>query len=114
MARNSYEMIGTIKEIFEPMTFASGFTKREFVMTMEDDYPQDVKFGCIKERCALLDRVAVGARVKVRFSIRCRLYNERYYTDLEAWRIDTMDVDGSSVTYDEVDPMDGMDDPMPF
>ena len=113
MAGNTYEMIGKIKVVFEPMTFASGFTKREFVLAMEDDYPQDVKFTCVKERAALLDRVAVGDRVKVSFRIRSRLYNEKYYTDLESFKIDKMDVDGSSVSFDEAEPMPP-DDPTPF
>ncbi len=113
MASNTYEMIGAIKQIFDPMTFASGFTKREFALTMEDDYPQDVKFACVKDRAALLDRVAVGTRVKVGFRIRSRLYNERYYTDLEAFKLDKMDGDGSSVAYDEAEPQPP-DDPTPF
>jgi len=35
-----YEMSGRIKAVFEVMTFASGFTKREFVLTTENNYPQ--------------------------------------------------------------------------
>lgn len=113
MAGNTYEMIGKIKVIFEPMSFASGFTKREFVLTMEDDYPQDVKFVCVKEKCALLDRVAVGDRVKAAFRIRGNEYKERYYVDLQAFKLDKMDVDGSSVSYDEAEPPPP-DDPTPF
>ena len=36
---NTFEMSGKVKVVFEPMTFASGFMKREFVVTMEDDNP---------------------------------------------------------------------------
>jgi hypothetical protein len=32
---NTYEMSGRVKVVFAPMSFASGFTKREFVLTME-------------------------------------------------------------------------------
>ena len=114
MASNTYEMTGAIKTIFEPMTFASGFTKREFVLSMEDDYPQDVKFACVKDRTALLERVALGNRVKVGFRIRSREYKERFYTDLEAFRIDTLDSDGSSVALDEAEAFAPPDDPTPF
>jgi hypothetical protein len=113
MAGTTYEMIGKIKLMFEPMTFASGFTKREFVLIMEDDYPQDVKFVCVKEKCGLLDRVVVGDRVKVDFRIRGNEYKERYYVDLQAFKIDKMDGDGSSVSYDEAEPPLA-DDPTPF
>ncbi|MDX9866584.1 MAG: DUF3127 domain-containing protein [Kiritimatiellia bacterium] len=114
MAGTTYEMTGSIKTILDPMTFASGFTKREFVLTMEDDYPQDVKFACVKDRAALLDRVAVGERVKVGFRIRSREYKERYYTDLEAFRIDKLETDGSSVSYEDAEPPTPLDDPTPF
>lgn len=113
MAGTTYEMVGTVKVIFDMMTFQSGFTKREFVLTLEDDYPQDIKFSFAKERCALLDRVAVGERVKVVFRIRGKEYKERYFVDLDAFKLDKMDGDGSSVAYDEAEPMPP-DDPTPF
>jgi hypothetical protein len=113
MAGNTFEMIGKIKLVFEPITFQSGFTKREFVLTMEDDYPQDIKFACIKEKCGLLDHVAVGDRVRVEFRIRGNEYKERYYVDLQSFKIDKLDADGSSVSYDEAEPPP-QDDPTPF
>lgn len=85
---NTYEMSGKVKVLFEPMTFASGFMKREFVVTMADDYPQDIKFACVKDKCALLDAVAVGDEVNVKFSIRGNLFKDRYFVDLQAFRID--------------------------
>ena len=59
MAGTTYDMVGKIKVMFEPMSFASGFNKREFVLILEDDYPQDIKFVCVKEKCAQLDSVVV-------------------------------------------------------
>jgi len=32
----AYELTGKVKVILEPKTFASGFTVREFVVTVED------------------------------------------------------------------------------
>jgi hypothetical protein len=52
-------------------------------------------------------------RVKVTFRIRGNLFKERYFVDLQAFRIDKMDVDGSSVSYDEAAPVPS-DEPMPF
>jgi len=114
MAGTTYEMVGTVKVIFDPMTFQSGFTKREFVLTLEDDYPQDIKFSCFKDRCGILDRVAAGERVKVAFRIRGKEYKERYYVDLDAFKIDKMDADGSSVSYEGVEQLSPPDDPTPF
>ena len=113
MAGTVYEMVGAVKVILEPMSFPSGFTKREFVLTMEDDYPQDIKFACIKEKSALLDAVAPGDRVRVSFRIRGNLFKERYFVDLQAFRIEKVDGDGSSVEYDTAEPVP-TDEPMPF
>lgn len=113
MAGTIYEMTGEVKTLFDTMSFASGFTKREFLITMDDDFPQDIKFTCIKEKVSLLDRLNPGNRVKVAFRIRCREYQGRYYTDLEAFRVELLDSNGASVTYDEMGP-DFEDDESPF
>ena len=115
MASTTYEMVGAVKVVLDMMTFPSGFSKREFVVTSEEDYPQDIKFVCMKEKCGLLDKVAPGDRVKILFSIRGNLYKERYYVDLQAFRVDKLDGDGASVEYDAVEPEPmSTDEPMPF
>ena len=111
-----FELVGSVKVIMDMMTFPSGFTKREFVVTIEDDYPQDIKFVCKKEKCALLDALAVGDRVKVSFRLRGNEYKEKYYVDLEAFKVEKMDADGSTVEYDNLEPPgdNPLDDVMPF
>ena len=84
---NAYEMTGAIKAIMEPQTFASGFTKREFVIISDDEYPQDVKFTCVKDKCAMLDILATGDVVEVKFNIRGNEYKERFFVDLQAWKV---------------------------
>ena len=109
----NYEVCGTIQTILEPKTFASGFTKREFVLLTEDDYPQTVLIGCVKQKCALLDRVAPNDRVRVAFQLRGREDQGRYFVNLEAAQIEKMGADGSSVAMEEAPPPPN-DDPMPF
>lgn len=86
---SDYQLVGTIKLISDAQSFNSGFTKREFVVTDEDaKYPQDIKFECIKDKCALLDGYSTGEKVNVSFNIRGNEYNGRYYVNLQAWRIE--------------------------
>ena len=89
-----HEQTGTIKEIFDTQTFPSGFSKREFVITTDDRYPQDIKFDCLKEKANLLDSFKQGDSVQVSFDIRGREYNGRYYVDLNAWKIESDDTGG--------------------
>ncbi len=93
----AFELEGTMKVIMDTVSFPSGFTKREFVVTEDDDrYPQDIKFTVVKTNCSLLNSFKENDRVKVTFSLRGNLYKDRYYTDLQAFKLEKMEVDGSS------------------
>jgi hypothetical protein len=84
------EVEGSIKEVFEMQTFGSGFTKREFVVTTKEQYPQDIKLELIKDRCDLIDAYKKGDNVKVQFNLRGNEYNGKYFVNLQAWRIETL------------------------
>ena len=85
----SYDLTGTVKLVMDTQTFSSGFTKREFVVTTQDDrFPQDIKFECVKEKCELLNAIQPGQSVNVSFDLRGNEYKERYYVNLNAWRIE--------------------------
>jgi hypothetical protein len=83
----SYEMTGTVKVVMDLMTFDSGFTKREFVVTTKDQYPQDVKFETVKDKTSICDSLQPGQEVTVSFDIRGNEYKDRYYVNLSAWRV---------------------------
>lgn len=84
----AYEISGTVKVIFDTQTFPSGFSKREFVITTADKFPQDIKLECLKDKAAQLDNLKEGQAVKVQFDISGREYNGRYFVNLNAWRIE--------------------------
>jgi hypothetical protein len=121
----SYDLTGTVKVVMPPQTFDSGFTKREFVVTTDDDrYPQDIKFECVKEKTALLDDIQDGQRVTVTFDVRGNEYNDRYFVNLTAWKVgvEAAAAAGGSPTAEPVDgpPLDSLQPPqeeeehMPF
>tara|TARA_B100000768_G_scaffold182061_1_gene209087 strand:+ start:1299 stop:1673 length:375 start_codon:yes stop_codon:yes gene_type:complete len=85
----SFEMKGKIKKIFDQQDFPSGFYKRDFVITTEDQYPQDVKFTAVKERTEQVAQLGEGDDVVVKFDIRGREYNGNFYVDLNAWRVES-------------------------
>ncbi|MGB0992923.1 MAG: DUF3127 domain-containing protein [Akkermansiaceae bacterium] len=83
-----YEATGKLKVIFETQSFPSGFTKREFVLTTGDEnYPQDIKFELIKDKCEWLDKFSQGQDVTVNFDIRGNEYKGKYYVNLNCWKI---------------------------
>jgi len=86
----AYTLTGSIKKIFPTQTFPSGFSKREFVVTSEEDrYPQDIKLDCLKEKEEILKGFKEGDQVTVHFDIRGREYNGRYFVDLNAWKMES-------------------------
>jgi len=93
----TYDMTGNVKLVMEQQTFDSGFTKREFVVTTQDDrYPQDIKFECVKDKVSLLDNVKEGQSVTVTFDLRGNEYNGRYFVNLTAWRLASADESSSA------------------
>ena len=87
----SFEIEGKLKVIEDVQTFGSGFTKREFVVEVEDgNYPQMVKFECVKDRTSLTDGMQVDDTVKVTFDIRGNEYKERFYVNLNAWKLEKL------------------------
>lgn len=91
-----YEAVGKIKLINDVQTFPSGFSKREFVVTTGDKYPQDLKFEVVKDKCSLLDDYKEGQDVQVNFDIRGNEYNGKYFVNLSCWKLSGKDGSSSS------------------
>ena len=112
-----HELSGTVKVIFDEQTFASGFNKREFVVTDEaDKYPQDIKFECVKEKVELVNQLNEGDKVKVTFDLRGNEYNGKYYVNLAAWKVENLGGGaGNNNTPPALDPADEvLDEEPPF
>ena len=87
---NSFELTGALKVLEEPQTFASGFTKREFVIEVPDGkYPQMVKFESVRDKIDQLNTHSIGDELKVTFDVRGNEYKGRYYVNLNAWKIES-------------------------
>ena len=86
----TYDITGKVKLIQESQTFASGFTKREVVVTVEDGkYPQEINLEFLQDKVSLLDNLSEGQEIKVFFDIRGREYNGKYFNNLVGWKIET-------------------------
>ena len=83
------QLTGTIKIKGETQEYGQkGFTKREFVVTTKEQYPQDIKLELSKDKCALLDKFKVGQDVTVEFNLRSSEHQGKYYVNLQAWKIE--------------------------
>ncbi|NEQ49162.1 MAG: DUF3127 domain-containing protein [Leptolyngbya sp. SIO3F4] len=82
------ELNGKVKVILDEQQFDSGFRKKEFVVTTQEQYPQEIKFELVNDRIDQLNGVQAGEAVNVQFDLRGNEYKGRYYVNLRAWRID--------------------------
>ncbi|CAM1352133.1 conserved protein of unknown function [Tenacibaculum soleae] len=90
------EVIGKIKLINETQTFgASGFRKREMVVTTDEQYPQMIMIEFVQDKCDVLNNYAVGQDVKVSINLRGREWINpegvaKYFNSVQGWRIENL------------------------
>ncbi len=84
----AFETEGTIHKIFDTENKTDSFKAREFVIKQEGNYPQFIKFQLTQDRCELVSNYKEGDKVKVSFDLRGREWNEKYFTNLNAWKLE--------------------------
>ena len=84
----SFEIEGKIHKIFDTENKTDTFQAREFVIITEGVYPQYIKFQLTQDRCGIVDSYKEEEKVKVYFDLRGREWNEKYFTNLNAWKIE--------------------------
>ena len=85
----SFEVDGKLHKKYETENKTDSFQAREFVLLVESgNYPQYVKFQLVQDRCALLDPFEEGEEMKVHFDLRGREWQGKYFTNLNAWRLE--------------------------
>lgn len=70
-----------------------GWKKQEFVIETMEQYPKKVCFSAWGDKVDAVKQLIDGDELTVSFNIESREYNQRWYTDLRAWKI----VKGGSV-----------------
>ena len=86
----AFEVDGKLHKIFDTEQKTDNFRAREFVLEVVDgQYPQMVKFQLTQDKCELLDGQNEGDEIKVHFDLRGREWNGKYFTNLNAWRIES-------------------------
>ena len=83
----SFEIEGLLHKKFETESKSATFQAREFVIQTDGQYPQYVKFQLTQDKCALIDSYNEGSKIKVNFDLRGREWNEKYFTNLNAWKV---------------------------
>lgn len=110
------EIAGVLTHVLDKVVYGkTDFTKREFIIKTQGEYPQDIKFEVHGEKNAdnLVQFNKVGDNVLVKFNIRGKLFTnkdgiETAYPSLVAWRVEK----NSEVVNEEV--KEEVEDDLPF
>jgi hypothetical protein len=105
-----FKLTGTLKLAKETQVISEKFSKRNFVITDESQYPQDIEFQLTQDKCNLLDGIGVGSKLEVSFNLRGREWNSpqgetKYFNTLEAWKIDVLGATAQPHIADDLDEM---------
>ena len=93
------EIVGTLIKKIQVQSGVSSrgpWSKQDFVVETQETFPKKV---CMNvwgvDKVAELESFNDGEVLKVSFNVESREYNERWYTDIRAWKIERMG-DGAS------------------
>jgi len=124
----SYEITGKLVARFDIVQRTETFKTREFVIEKSEDIngrtiTNYVKFQCVQDKTAMVDRFNIGDDVKVQFNLKGTKWSkdgkENYITNLDAWRMETVKIGqdvapADNTNYNDMPPaMDPVDD-LPF
>jgi hypothetical protein len=64
------------------------WVKQEFVIETSEQYPKKICCSAWGDKVDALKSFSEGDAIKVSFNLESREYNERWYTDVRAWKIE--------------------------
>lgn len=96
------EIEGTLIKILteESGTGKTGNTwrKQSFVIETQDQYPKKVCMQMWGDKINQLQSISIDTLIRVFFDVESREYMEKWYTDIKAWKIETVEGGGSSTS----------------
>ncbi|GAB3699923.1 hypothetical protein GCM10027592_26430 [Spirosoma flavus] len=88
----AFEVVGKLIKVLPEVTGQGkngAWNKQEFVLeTLDSQYPKKVCMSIWGEKASDLKQFADGDMLKATFSAESREYNDRWYTELRAFRIE--------------------------
>jgi len=103
----SYELTGKLVAKFDTVQRTETFKTREFAVEKSDEINGKtilnyVKFQCVQDKTAIVDRVNIGDEIKVYFNIKGSKWDKagvtNYITNLDAWRLEQLLQPGSKAS----------------
>lgn len=83
------QLQGQLKLKNDTQKVSEKFQKRDFVVTTDFDgnYPQHISLQLTQDKVNLLDNINIGDLITVEFNLKGREHNDKYFNQLDAWKI---------------------------
>lgn len=85
------DLTGTLIKVLPEVTGAGkngSWIKQEFVLETADQYPKKVCLSLWGDKVNELKKYALGDNLTASINLESREYNERWYTEARAWRLE--------------------------
>ena len=116
----SFKTTGKVLQILPEIkgTSARGeWKKQEFILEVEDgQFPKKICFSVMNDKNGIFDKIKPNTEVEVLFSIESREYNEKWFSNINAFRVDLVQPNSSagnnppSFSQSDIPPMRGESD----
>jgi len=100
---------------------AGTWIKQDFVLETTDQYPKKVCFSVWGDKVNDLKSLSPGDEIKVSFDVQSREYNDKWFSDIRAWRIEKLSNQGQGSMAPppfpeppSIDELPGTPDDLPF
>lgn len=99
-----FKIAGNLHKVFPTENKSETFQTREFVISTQDgNYQQYIKFQLTQDRCQVIDPFKPGQKVTVHFDLRGREWQEKYFTNLNAWKVENWAAELQPVQPEEIE-----------
>ncbi|MFW6226742.1 MAG: DUF3127 domain-containing protein [Bacteroidota bacterium] len=84
----SYEITGTLLEVFDEVQVSPRFKKREFVLEQNNNgFTEQIKFQLVQDKTTLIDGIQPGTQLTIAFDIKGNKWKDNYFVNLQAWKL---------------------------
>jgi hypothetical protein len=94
------DITGKIIQILPSTTGTSkagkDWVKQEFIVETQEAYPKKICIGLMGEKVQEIKKYVPGNEVKVSLNIESREYQGKWFTNINAWRIEPVGSSGAS------------------
>ena len=78
----------------------NNWIKQEFIIETQDQYPKKLCMSMWGDKVQELSPVKEGEMIKLSFNLESREYNDRWYTEIRAYKLEQMDGGSASIPED--------------